>query len=387
MERADHQLSHIPRIAILTNYPSDFKTFTGGVETATAGLLEGLREYQDHFEFQIISFTRETNAMEAVSKDGFTFFRIKTPYNWQRPRLLYKVVKAIYLIDQLQPDLVHCQDSIAWGIAGTLSRIKSLLTIHGVKSQEANKRLGWEKWSASADALLEKRVWHSYKNILCVSSYIQNLIKTECSTYLIPNAVRSTFFSVQRQNSSDKPLLLFVGGLSPLKGPEDLINAHNILRKQFPNLQTIFCGLFETDHYEQHLRRLAVDGIQFVGLVDEDGLKQWLSIASILVLPSKQENAPIVITEAMAAGVPVVATRVGGIPEMVEDRKTGFLYSAGDVQQLVMCLGKLLNSHSLAEELGGRGKDLAQRRYHPDIVAQLTIEVYRNILGITNYDQ
>ncbi len=370
-----------PRIAILTNYPSDYKSFTGGVETATAGLLEGLSEYQDHYEFQIISFTRDKKAMEAERKDGFTFFKIITPHNWQRPRLLYKVVKAIHLIDQIQPDLVHSQDSIAWGIAGTLSRKKSLLTIHGVKSQEANKRLGWEKWAASADALFEKRVWHSYKNILCVSSYIQNLIRNDCYTYLIPNAVRSTFFSVQRRNSSDKPLLLFVGGLSPLKGPEDLINAHNILRKQFPNLQTIFCGLFETDQYKKRLRSLSVDGIQFVGLVDEDGLKKWLSIASVLVLPSLQENAPIVISEAMAAGVPVVATKVGGIPEMVEDNKTGYLYPPGDIQQLVMCLGKLLNSHSLAEAFGMRGKDLALTRYHPITVARQTIEVYRTILA------
>lgn len=99
------------------------------------------------------------------------------------------------------------------------------------------------------------------------------------------------------------------------------------------------------------------------------------------MLPSRQENAPIVIAEAMAAGVPVVATRVGGIPEMVVENKTGFLYSSGDIKHLVTCLEKLLNFPSLVNNFGERAKDLARMRYHPDIVARQTIEVYNSILA------
>jgi len=175
-------------------------------------------------------------------------------------------------------------------------------------------------------------------------------------------------------------MLLFVGLLSPLKRPTDLILAHQDLRTVFPNLQTVFCGDDEKHGYMSELQAVAGDGICFRGRVDLTGLMDLLSRATALVLPSAQENAPNVIAEAMAAGVPVVATRAGGIPDMIKHGETGLLYEVGDVAGLTDCLRRLLTEPALCKRLGHQAREVAQATYSTTEVAAATVATYRQLL-------
>lgn len=371
-----------PKIVILSDFPLDLKKIEGGVQAATAGLLEGLSDYQNEFEFYILNVQNIPHDI-FIESEGFHFHFLSLPLKL-RPRMPFRVLSMVRHLKKISPDLVHCEGSLDIALAGIWSHYPGLFTVHGVRRQEAKFRYGWERLASIVDAFIEPYIYSRFNNFICVSDYIKRIISKNKQTFSIPNAVRSAFFSIARHYSPEKPLLLFVGNLSPLKGPENLITAHNILRRQFPNLQTVFCGLFETPSYQKHLQTLSGEGIKFAGLVNEVGLKHWLSIATVLVLPSRQENAPIVISEAMAAGVPVVATHVGGIPEMVEDGKTGFIFIPGDVDALSMYLERLLKFPLLAEQLGAQGKILALNRYHPDQVARQTVDVYRKLLSNSN---
>jgi glycosyltransferase involved in cell wall biosynthesis len=103
------------------------------------------------------------------------------------------------------------------------------------------------------------------------------------------------------------------------------------------------------------------------------------------VVSSFQENAPLSIAEAMAAGVPVVGARVGGVPEMIEDGKTGLLVDPYDVNDIAKAVLKILSDQNLAHSMSRRAKEIA-RRYMASAVCKKTLQVYNEILS-SNTDQ
>ena len=370
-----------PRVVIMSDYPPDFISFSGGVETATAGLLEGLREHQGEFEFHVISVAKELAQDQHLQRDGFYLHFLSLSQPWMRPRLPYRVARIIRELKRISPDLVHCQGTTDTALAAIWTGSLRLITIHGIRRQEANKRIGWERWSARADALIEPYIHRHFQDFICISGYAQQVAGIRKRTYLIPNAVRAVFFDVQRATSPQQMRLLFAGLLSPLKRPMDLIQAHRVLRKQFPSLETIFCGEPENQHYARMLWAQASDGIEFIGHLDRDGLIRELSRATALVLPSAQENAPLVVAEAMAAGVPVVATTVGGIPEMLKNGTAGALYEVGDIEKLTTILRGVLADPVCRMNLARAARSEAQSHYAPNQVACQTVRVYRQMLS------
>src|SRR5437016_5170417 len=97
-----------PRIAILSNYPVDHCSFTGGVETATAALLEGLSEYHDEFEFHLLSVSNAIPHDIHERRDGVSFHFLGGLHReWVRPRLPLRIAKAFRFLQYLCPDLVH----------------------------------------------------------------------------------------------------------------------------------------------------------------------------------------------------------------------------------------------------------------------------------------
>ncbi len=277
---------------------------------------------------------------------------------------------------------MHCQDNLALATAAIGSGYRRVLTIHGIKKAEAGKRIGWERWAATADAWLEPHVQRAFPNVVCLSAYSQDLLDGVQRIYRIPNAVRPRLLSARTPVAQSPRFSCSSGKLSPLKGPEELITAHQILCQQHPALETVFCGAPETPAYQQYLRgRAGADRIHFLGPASLDELKHWLSVATALVLPSRQENAPIIIAEALACGLPVVATRVGGIAEMLDDGRLGFLYDPGDVSQLTSHLETLLRHPAAAHPATAAGRLKAQTVYHPAAGAGQTVAMYRELLS------
>lgn len=378
----------LPKVAILSNYPPDHTTFTGGVETATAALLEGLRSYQDEFEFHIVSISSSIAADVREEWGGFLFHFLAIPRGlWLLPpRLPFRVAKAYRELQRIGPDLIHCQDNMALALAAVLSGYPRVFTVHGVKRHEAQRRTGWEFWSASVDAFIERYVHRRFGAFICISNYAARVLGDGRLTSAIPNPVRSLFFQATRETvPQSNPRILFVGVLAPIKRPFDLLMAHTELRYRFPDLETIFCGEVEDANYAGVMCRTVVEreieGVRFLGRVSQERLVDLLSGATALVLPSVQENAPMVVAEAMAAGVPVVATRVGGIPDMIEHGETGLLYEAGSVRQLTNCLTQLLTEPAMRDRLGIQARQVARATYSPARVATATVAVYRQLLG------
>jgi glycosyltransferase involved in cell wall biosynthesis len=178
--------------------------------------------------------------------------------------------------------------------------------------------------------------------------------------------------------------LLFAGRIAKGKGPHDLVHAIARIPDKFGRL--ILAGATPDPAFERGLRadveRLGLAGrVEFAGLLDEPALLQEFARAEALVLPSYQETAPMVVQQAMAAGLAVVASRVGGIPQQVEHDANGLLFDAGDVAALASLLARLHDEPGLASRLANAGRAVAEERYDASSVAAATRMVYEEVIG------
>jgi glycosyltransferase involved in cell wall biosynthesis len=134
---------------------------------------------------------------------------------------------------------------------------------------------------------------------------------------------------------------------------------------------------------EHRARCLGVyDKCYFVG--KQPNIVDYLSAADVLLLPSEQESFGLAALEAMACEVPVVASRVGGIPEVVTDGETGYLSAVGDVEKMSNDCIALLRDQALRSEMGRRARISAISRYSTDLIIPKYIEFYERILASAN---
>jgi glycosyltransferase involved in cell wall biosynthesis len=123
------------------------------------------------------------------------------------------------------------------------------------------------------------------------------------------------------------------------------------------------------------------DRVELLGHIDHGRLMEELGKAAVFLLPSRQENAPMAIAEAMAAGLPVIASNRCGMPFMITENETGFLIDPEDSGQIAERLTRLLNDPALARQMGQTGRNVAGQRFAPRMVAEQTRAVYQDIIN------
>jgi len=168
----------------------------------------------------------------------------------------------------------------------------------------------------------------------------------------------------RRNKSANSVDLVAIGRLDPIKGFHVLLGACKRLEEENVSwsLKLIGDGPMMPELIE-HARRLKIDHkVIFVGAADQRRIREHLDSADILVLSSFLEGLPVVLMEAMAMALPVIATRVGGVAELVEHERSGFLVDAGSVDGLAAALLRLAREPALRIQLGeaGRKKVLAE---------------------------
>ena len=176
--------------------------------------------------------------------------------------------------------------------------------------------------------------------------------------------------------------VVFLGRVRSKKGVFDLIRAIPAILDAVPDARFTLAGDGELAEAEALARSLDINhAVKLPGWVDEAGKADLLASADALVLPSYFEGLPICVLEAMAAGVPVVATSVGGIPEVIEHEESGWLVMPGDVNALSAGLRAVLMNESLRARLTAKGYARVRAFYARETVLAELGTVYRNIAG------
>jgi glycosyltransferase involved in cell wall biosynthesis len=184
---------------------------------------------------------------------------------------------------------------------------------------------------------------------------------------------------------SGAPMVAVASRLTRLKGIEQFLEAAAIVARRFPDVRFVVIG--DTSPAERSYFFLLTGLAERLGISDRvvftgsrSDVPDLLSCAAVSVMPSLNEALPNALLESMAAGAPVVSTRVGGTPEAVEDGVTGLLVPPNDAGALARAIGRLLSDRDLAARLGQSGRDFVRRRFSMDAMVHATERLYHTLL-------
>ena len=301
----------------------------------------------------------------------------------------YTARMASLLIRTLEPDIVHgIGTEHIWPFVAVRSNYPSVVTIHGVVNEIVKKTHPPLFSRLRYFGLLEKRVINRTRHLIAISPYIQRMVEHNSSNrvYPVENAVSNRYFEVIASPSRSKTIL-FVGHTGKGKGLRTLVEAFAQLkrRKVAADWRIHVLGpVHEGNYYDGICQTIEAEKLQsdisFKGFLLPSEMTEEYRTAAFLVLPSKQESAPMCIAEAMACGIPVVATPVGGVPYMVADGLTGFLCSVNNNEILAYRMLEFMEHPAFRDRCGKQAKLDAERRWKPEKIASQTLQVYQDIL-------
>lgn len=203
---------------------------------------------------------------------------------------------------------------------------------------------------------------------------------------IIVNAIDTKPFEFSQnrfENRSTIVRLLFVGAMGKLKGETDLADAIKIISTKNTDFRVSFLG-FGGENLQKYCAEIRIENfIEFVGAVSLTERLAFFEKADIFVLPTYAEAMPMSVIEAMAAGLPIVSTTVGGIPELIEESEEGFLIEPANAQKLAEKLSILISDKDLRIKMGKKaqekvGKELDFRVYTEKLKASLFALVKKN---------
>ncbi len=201
-------------------------------------------------------------------------------------------------------------------------------------------------------------------NFICANDY-QHQDDSELKRQLAPNG---------------EFLLAHVSNFRAVKRPIDCVEILARVRKKGFDAKLVLVGdgpeMSALRHRAKQLE--VIDHCVFVG--KQPKIVDYISIADILMLPSEQESFGLSALEAQACEVPVIATRIGGIPEVINDGETGFMSEIGNVEKMSEDVAKLLDDADLRKRFGKRGRELAISRYSTQIIIPQYLEFYEKVL-------
>ena len=272
--------------------------------------------------------------------------------------------------------------SVIARLAAAFSGFPNVITIHGNMRPIARinraRPLSYQ-WCA---AKLEEFTLPRVDGVVCLSDHTQALVRDKArKTWLIPNAVASDFFEIRPSQSNSRDILC-VGTLSSLKNQNALIRALEPLAARY-SLRLVFLGDGDrSDPYVCEFLELvrARPWCVHEGFVDTARLHTFLGRANALALPSLEDNCPMVILEAAAAGVPVMAAKVGGIPGLIQDGYTGLLFDPKNLDSITSAAERYLSDSSFAQTMANNARAFAEATFRPGVVSKRHMDAYQQVL-------
>lgn len=380
------------RIAIVAPYPLDPDKTTGGIQKVVQNLVFKLKD-DPRFDIHILTIQYERGMVYRPQKNVILHWMTASK-NQNRLRLFGPerqwIVKKLKEID---PDLVHVHGTDLYGYATSNYKQPVLLTVHGILSKEAaidEKKLNfavrffdWTKHRFNYH--FEKITLKKAKHIVVISPYVAGQIRNSTSAefYYIDNPINEKFFELNHSKPTNT--LLYVGMIRARKGILKLVTAFKTIAEKYPEVKLNIVGKIFEPEYFNLVQAFIKDNnleknVHFLGRISEKQLYQEYESCLALVLNSIEESAPMVVAQAMAAGKMVIATRVGGIPFMVDEDRSGKLVDYGDHEGLVEALEYAYLNSKEVREMGLRGKEIAKSKFQEIEIVKKTKELYLQLL-------
>jgi len=373
------------RVALVALYPAPGARAPGGVRAVVQNLVRGLRAYQD-LELQVVHCHSDISASSTVQDNGVTIHYMAVSGRRLIPNTLWAIRRVSQLLRELRPDVVNAH-AAHYAIASLRAGCPTLLTIHGVVRREAEiyNSTCFDRLRFRLEKAYERYALARLRHIVAISPYVQDEYgdRSNAQWHRIDNPLPPEFFELP--NLEEAGRLLYPGTIDERKNVLDLVRAMTTVREELPQAQLRIAGRTTNQAYHRQVQALIAserleENVALIGLQDVEAMLQEYARAAAIVLASRQETAPMAVIEALAAAKPVVATRVGGVPDLVEDGQTGYLVDPGDVNGLAAKTIQLLQNDDLRRQMGQRARERAQRFRLQNVAAQYR-KLYYQVAG------
>jgi glycosyltransferase involved in cell wall biosynthesis len=376
------------RIAfITTDHRDDHRDYARprpGFGPAPTTLLAGFAQLAGQCEIDVIACTQHPVSTPHQLAPNIRYHALHVPkLGWMRTGYAGCIRAVRSKVRELRPDLVHGQGTERYcALSAVFSARPSVLTLHGnmraVARQLEARPLSFHWLQARLESFTLPRAG----GVVCLSDYTRRQVAALARrTWLVPNAADPAFFDLPRRPTSP-PVLLCVGYVCAYKNQLALAEALAPLAARRP-LRLVLVGPHQQGPYSENLRCFAArhPWCELTGPLAGELLHARYAEATLLVHPSLEDNCPMVILEAMAAGLPVVASTAGGIPDLVADGETGVLFDPGDAGQMRTKIEALLDQPARQDALAAQALGRARERHHPAQVAARHLQIYREVLA------
>jgi len=359
--------------------------------TAPSALLEGFASLPN-IQVHVISCAQQRISSPEKLADNIWFHSLHVQkIGWLRTGYAGCILAVRRKLKEIRPDIIHAQGTERdCAISAVFTRTPKVLTLHG--NIRAIARLHryppLSYWWIQAQ--FERFCLPRFRGVICISRYTQKLVSCLAKkTWLLPNATETSFFESvtlrKQSNLTDPASILVVANVDARKNQIGLIRALDDLSKR-ERFQLRFFGKCGDDSYGREFDELirTRSWCYYGGMINRVQLREEFLRATALFLPTREDNCPMVVLEAQASGLPVIASNVGGVPDLIEDGVTGLLTNPDSPATMSQALEKILSEKPLANQLAEQGRKQAITRFHPRVIASRHLEIYREVLSANN---
>lgn len=346
----------------------------GGTPRMVQALATGLD--RERFDVEVASLMEGSSITDQLLEAGIPCQVLGMRNKWD-PRPLWRLLR--YLREN-RFDLIHAWLFHANNVAkvlGKLAGVPRILTSErGVETNKSRGRVLLDRWT------------HPLMDALVVNAEaIRDVQRTregipERKIRTIPNGLPLEAFPAALMVGPPPPRILTVARFDPVKGHEDLLAAARLVLERRPDARFLWVGA--GSELEPMRRRVREAGLEAaIDLPGEtDDVLPHLHRSHLFVLPSHQEGMPGSVLEAMAVRLPVIATRVGGLPEIVEDGITGHLVPPRDPAALARVILEMLEDSPRCQAMGEAGRRRVERHFSRETFIKAHEKLYRELVGI-----
>ncbi len=281
--------------------------------------------------------------------------------SWVTPAALYRLFKKLRA---QPPDIIYTLTSVPniWG------RLFSYIVGAPVIVSS---------WRGRKEQQFESILWHASNRVICNAEALKRFVVQRHSvdpdrTEVIPNGVDTEHFTPDENLRTESPTILYLGRMAGIKDPMTALRAFEILSSRVPSAKMLMIGngKLQTQLKSYAVKHNLSDRVTIMPGVSD--VRPFLRKAWLLSLSSLSEGLPNVILEAMSCGLPVVATAVGGNPEVVTEGVTGLLVGPRDPERMAEAMEKIISDPSLRDSMGRKARETAIRKYSIETITGLT---------------
>lgn len=382
----------VPSIARTSDHPSvlhfHLTPFRGGAEEHILSIVTKAREYG------CLPFLAAPNSLLKALAPELAEYGVKTfPIETKPPLTTIKLVSRLAtILEDQNIDVIHCHSVISSLYAIAASRcamIPIIETCHGREFWREGKLIKGSFW-------LDRQASHFIHTFIAVSNAAARFLKESKRIAsnkivvirngrdlksLVPASAQERLQARAELGLNEGRAILLLGRLAIEKGHELLLEAIRLLGPSGARITLLFAGVgpLETELRKRCERDGVTHRVRFLGY--QRDIKKLLAAADLVALPSVSEGLPLAAVEALAAGRPIVATRTGGIPEVVIDGQTGLLVPPGDAAALGKAIQTVLDSPALAHRLGTTGRQFVEQNFDLGVQLHQTMSLYHDVVG------